>query len=43
MPQGFSWTQDIASFTLKNELGTPQNNHVRPLGLAIICEQVKKE
>ena len=38
---GFSRTQGIASLTLKNELGTPKN--VRPLGLAIICEEVKKE
>ena len=31
------------SFTLKNELGTPKNFHVRPLGLTINCEEVKKE
>ena len=32
-------TQDIASLTLKNSLGPAKNYHVRPLGLAIICEE----
>ena len=36
-------TQDSASLTLKNSLGPAKNYHVRPLGLAIICEEVKKE
>ena len=41
--QGFPGRRILRLLLSKTSLGPPKNYHVRPLGLAIICEEVKKE
>ena len=41
--QGFPGRRILRLLLSKTSLGPPKNYHVRPLGLAIIWEEVKKE
>ena len=41
--QGFPGRRILRLLLSKTSLGPPKNYHVGPLGLAIICEEVKKE
>ena len=41
--QGFPGRRILRLLLSKTSLGPPKNYHVRPLGLARICKEVKKE
>ena len=41
--QGFPGRRILHLLLSKTSLGPQKNYHLRPLGLAIICEEVKKE